>query len=120
VRGRVVDAAGAGISGASVTAYGGAIATTRNVTSDANGDYSLGWVPVGNYYISVASGGTTRVTPANVASGATSTVNFAFSTQVVFGGPRRRKPLGAAGPTQPNQRETVGHQRPSTTRRVEQ
>jgi hypothetical protein len=81
IRGRVIDAAGVGIGGASVTASGGVLSTSKTALTDGSGYYSMGWVPVGSYSLSAASGGITRVASTTVNSGSTSTVDFAFSTK---------------------------------------
>jgi hypothetical protein len=81
IRGRVAELGGAPVSGASITARGGVIATARTTLSDVNGDYSFGWIPVGTYELSATSGTVTHGASTTVIAGATSTVNFAFSSK---------------------------------------
>jgi len=75
--GTVKNAAGALISSATVKIVGGLISTSVTLTTNSSGVYVSGWLPVGNYTITVSKTGyTTKSMPATVATGTTSTFNF--------------------------------------------
>lgn len=81
LRGRVIDVSGLPVSGAVVAASGGVLATSKDVTTDGNGEYSMGWVPVGSYSLSATVGTIVRVASGSVSPGATTSVDFALSTK---------------------------------------
>src|SRR3569833_34027 len=53
IEGTVTDASGAAIAGARVTATDPATGTTRTITTDASGSYTLTEMPLGNYDVTV-------------------------------------------------------------------
>jgi large repetitive protein len=75
--GKVTNKSGAAISGATVKVTGGIVPTTVTVTTNSTGNYDSGWVPIGNYSITVSkSGFTTQTKNTTVTTGGTVTVNF--------------------------------------------
>ena len=81
IAGTVTNSSGAAISGAKVTITGGAIPTSKTVTTNATGNYSSSWIPVGtNYSVTASATGfaSQTVSPVTVSTGATNTINFAL------------------------------------------
>ncbi len=66
---------GNALPGAKLLISGGALRTWTTVTTDANGNFSAGWLPIGSYSITVTApdGSTIRAT-ASVGTGTTSTI----------------------------------------------
>jgi hypothetical protein len=76
----VKNSSGTAISGASVKITGGVIATTVNLTTNSTGNYGTGYIPVGQYTVTVsASGYVTQTKSGSVSSGATTTVSFTMT-----------------------------------------
>ncbi|HEY2030444.1 MAG TPA: carboxypeptidase regulatory-like domain-containing protein [Myxococcales bacterium] len=70
---------GAALTGVTVTATGGQIATTATDTTDSVGHYDEQWLPIGTYKVTCSKSGFTSVTVSGVvATGATTTVNCAL------------------------------------------
>jgi galactose oxidase-like protein/carboxypeptidase family protein/glyoxal oxidase-like protein/Kelch motif protein len=87
VAGTVKNTNGVALSGTTVTITGGNIATTLNLTTDANGNYNSGWIPIGNYTVTAAkSGYVSQTQSATVSAGVTSTVNFALAASTTTAG----------------------------------
>jgi hypothetical protein len=79
ISGFVRTAAGAAISGATVTVSGGLISTTKNLTTSSTGFYDAGWIPIGTYTVTASKSGVgTKSATATVSTGVTTTVNFSF------------------------------------------
>jgi PKD repeat protein len=78
LQGKVTSSSGSGIGGAKITFTGGVFNTTNSVTTDANGNYNAGWIPVGSYVISATASGVTKSSSASISAGVTTTVNFKF------------------------------------------
>jgi hypothetical protein len=79
LRGSTVTTVGAAVGGATVTITGGALKISKTMTSDAAGNYSTGWIPVGNYQVTVSkSGYNAGSSSATVNTGLTTTVVTAF------------------------------------------
>lgn len=77
--GRVTNALGTSISGATVKMVGGKLETTKIVTTDAAGNYASGWIPVGNYTVTVsAASHATKSTSTTVSTGVTRAVNVSL------------------------------------------
>jgi hypothetical protein len=75
----VKNSAGVLISSATVKIVGGLISTSVTLTTNSSGVYLSGWMPVGNYTITVSKTGyTTKSIPATMATGTTSTFNVAI------------------------------------------
>ncbi|HEX7284534.1 MAG TPA: carboxypeptidase regulatory-like domain-containing protein [Candidatus Angelobacter sp.] len=75
--GKVTNKSGGAISGATVKVTGGIVPTTVTITTNSTGNYDSGWVPIGNYSITVSkSGFTTQTKNTTVTTGGTVTVNF--------------------------------------------
>jgi uncharacterized membrane protein len=75
--GTVKNSAGASISSATVKVVGGVISTSATLTTNSSGVYLSGWLPIGNYTITVSKTGyTTQSAAATVATGTTSTFSF--------------------------------------------
>jgi hypothetical protein len=75
--GKVTNKSGAAISGATVKVTGGIVPTNVTVTTSSSGTYDSGWVPIGNYTITVSKQGFTQQTKnTTVTTGGTVTVNF--------------------------------------------
>ncbi|HEY2031041.1 MAG TPA: carboxypeptidase regulatory-like domain-containing protein [Myxococcales bacterium] len=75
-----VTHAGAALSGVTVTATGGQIATTATATTDSTGHYDEQWQPIGTYTVTCAKSGftTQTVSGVTVTTGGTTTVNCAL------------------------------------------
>jgi hypothetical protein len=81
--------AGTAVSGATITIQGGAIATTKTLTSSSTGTYASGWIPIGNYTVRVVkTGHTAQSKTTTVKVGATTTLSFT-GFQKNHGGLRR-------------------------------
>jgi PKD repeat protein len=78
LEGKVTKSSGAGIGGVKIIFSGGVFNTTHSVTTDANGNYNAGWIPVGNYKISATVSAVTHTSSASIAAGAVTHVNFTF------------------------------------------
>ena len=78
LKGKVSTSAGAGIASARVTFSGGVLNTTNSVLTDGLGNYSAGYIPIGNYTVAVSAAGATKTSNALISAGATTTVNFSF------------------------------------------
>jgi hypothetical protein len=77
ISGKVVNASGVAISGATVKMTGGLIATNVTVTTNSSGVYTSPWIPIGGYSVQASKSGLATVTKAvNVSTGATATLNF--------------------------------------------
>jgi hypothetical protein len=77
ISGTVKNAAGTGVSGATVTFKGGTLSNTISVKTSSTGAYSSVWIPVGSYTATVTlTGHTTQTKSATVTTGATTTLNF--------------------------------------------
>jgi hypothetical protein len=75
--GRVTNASGAGVAGASVKLTGGKLVTSKTISTDSAGSYASGWIPVGSYAVSVsASGFASKSSSTTVSTGLISTVNL--------------------------------------------
>jgi hypothetical protein len=79
VQGRVVDSSGAAMSNASVFFSGGVVQTRLTVTTDANGNYSTGWMTVGSYQVTASANGTQGFANTTVSSGASTTLNITLA-----------------------------------------
>ena len=76
IKGTITTSTGAAVAGATINFSGGSIATNKNVTSSSTGTYSSGWIPIGNYTVTVTNSGfTTQQKSVTITSGATTTVN---------------------------------------------
>lgn len=81
IRGRVVDAKGSAVAGATVTVAG----TDRATATDNNGDFSLAGVPAGTYTLSFALGDfTAQKEGVTVAAGQTARVDQSVDWEVSF------------------------------------
>ena len=78
LKGKVSTSSGSGIAGTKVIFTGGVFNTTNFVLTDASGNYNAGYIPIGNYIVSVTASGATKTSSITISSGATMTVNFAF------------------------------------------
>ena len=79
LKGRVVTAAGAGISGAHVDYSGSVLNTFGQITTDSNGYFNAGWVPAASYTVTVsASPSSFKTQYTAVNTGATTTLTFVF------------------------------------------
>jgi hypothetical protein len=76
--GKVTTSSGSGIGGAKITFKGGVFNTTRSVTTNANGNYNAGWIPVGSYVISTTVSGVTKTLSASIHAGVVTSVNLTF------------------------------------------
>ncbi|HJV48784.1 MAG TPA: TonB-dependent receptor [Geothrix sp.] len=66
VRGQIKDKGGKSVAGASVLLRNRETGLTRTVTSDAQGDYRIGLLPVGSYELTVTASGMRTVKDADV------------------------------------------------------
>jgi hypothetical protein len=74
--GKVTNTAGGAISGVTVHVVGGVVATNITKTTDVNGNFSAGWIPVGTYTVTFSKTGLTSQTKsASITAGVTTTVN---------------------------------------------
>ncbi len=74
---KVVNSAGAAVSGATVKFTGGIIATSVTGTTNTSGLFTTNWIPVGTYTVTAAkTGHTTQSKSATVSAGVTTTVTF--------------------------------------------
>ena len=78
LEGRVTTSGGAALAGVKITFAGGIFNTTNSVTTDANGNYYAGWIPVGNYLVSATVSGVTKTSSISIVAGVLDTVNFTF------------------------------------------
>lgn len=78
LEGKVSTSSGSGIGGATITFTGGVFNTTQSVTTDANGNYNAGWIPVGSYVISATVSGITHTSSTSINAGVVTSVNFTF------------------------------------------
>jgi hypothetical protein len=77
--GRVTNASGKAVAGAVIKITGGKMETSKTVTADSTGNFSSGWIPVGNYTVTVSAAGyASKSTSTTVSTGATSTVNVSL------------------------------------------
>jgi hypothetical protein len=77
ISGAVTAASGKAVASATVMISGGVVLTTVTTTTDANGHYQSGVVPVGSYQITVVKGAYTPQAKATAVSANTvATVNF--------------------------------------------
>ena len=76
IKGTVTNSSGGAIAGASVTITGGVLSTTKSLTTSLSGAYSSGWIPVGNYTITVQSGSLSKTQNVTLGTGQILTVNF--------------------------------------------
>jgi carboxypeptidase family protein len=75
--GKVTNQSGTAISGAKVVVAGGIVPTSVTLMTNSTGNYDSGWVPIGNYTITVTKTGYTMQTKnSTVSTGGTATVNF--------------------------------------------
>ncbi|HJQ02449.1 MAG TPA: carboxypeptidase regulatory-like domain-containing protein [Jatrophihabitans sp.] len=81
VTGTVTGAAGAALSGATITLQGGNLPTTDTVTSNSTGNYTSNWDPVGTYTVTCSATGYAdqTVTGVSITTGGLTTVNCALS-----------------------------------------
>ena len=74
--GKVTNTSGGAMSGVTVHVVGGVVATDITKTTDANGNFNAGWIPVGTYTVTFAKTGLTSQTKsATVTAGVTTSVN---------------------------------------------
>jgi PKD repeat protein len=78
LKGKISTSGGSGVGGVRITFTGGAFNSTNSVIADASGDYNAGYIPIGNYLVSVTASGVTKTSSVSIASGATTTLNFTF------------------------------------------
>ncbi len=77
LKGKVLSPAGASLSGATVTVKGGALKITKSVTTDAYGNFSTSWIPVGTYTVGAdLTGYQGASATATVSTGATTTLQL--------------------------------------------
>lgn len=75
LKGTVTSANGALLGGATITLKGGALKIVKTMTSDSKGNFSSGWIPVGDYSVMVTRYGYSGWSgSATVASGLTTTL----------------------------------------------
>jgi hypothetical protein len=81
VTGTVTGAGGAALSGATVTLQGGNLPTTDTVITDASGNYTSNWDPIGTYTVTCSAAGyaSQTVTGVAITTGGLTTVNCALS-----------------------------------------
>ncbi|MFL5312759.1 MAG: carboxypeptidase regulatory-like domain-containing protein [Myxococcales bacterium] len=79
---------GVALSGASVRAQGGQIATDATDTTDAAGHYDEGWLAIGSYTVTCSAAGFSpqTVTGVSVTTGGTTTVNCALASKGTVSG----------------------------------
>lgn len=78
LKGTTVTSVGAALGGATVTISGGALKISKTMTSDAAGNYSSGWIPIGTYKVTVSKSGYNAGTAsATVNTGLTTTLTVA-------------------------------------------
>jgi PKD repeat protein len=78
LEGRAITSSGLGIGGAKITFTGGVFNTTNSVTTDANGNYNAGWIPVGNYVITATVSGASKTSSTSIYAGVVDSVKFTF------------------------------------------
>ena len=82
VLGRVLDAQGSAIPGASVTARNGSTGFVRSVVSDTEGAYRLNALPVGEFGISVELAGFSTIDRKGIVVNVGQTITLDFSLKV--------------------------------------
>ena len=78
IKGTVSTTSGTAIAGASVTVNGGAVATSKSLTTSSTGAYSSSWIPVGNYTVTATTSSGSKSQTVTLNTGQTVTVNFTF------------------------------------------
>jgi len=81
VTGSVTGAGGAALSGATVTLQGGNLPTTDTVSTDASGNYTSNWDPIGTYTVTCSAAGyaSQTVSGVTISTGGLTTVNCTLS-----------------------------------------
>ncbi len=81
LQGTVTNTSGTAIGGALVTISGGVMSSTFSATTNSSGGYNFGWIPVGNYAVTVtASGYTSSTVTTTINTGQTTTLTVRLST----------------------------------------
>jgi len=78
LKGKVSTSGGLGIAGVRVTFTGGVFNTTNSVVTDASGNYNAGYIPIGNYAVSVTVSGDAKTSSVSISAGTTTALNFTF------------------------------------------
>lgn len=80
IKGTVTDAGGAVLPGVSIVAQGGAIATTKNLTTSSTGTYSTNWTSSGSYTLTYSKPGyATQTRTVTISAGQSAIVDVTMS-----------------------------------------
>ncbi len=116
IRGVVRGDAGAPVQNATVTAVNADNGAQFTATTDAQGAYSFGALPVGKYNITIQSAGLTAFRRTGVEAAMDKTRNARHHAE--RGERGGRGGIGAAGTTRPHRVSRAAHQRPRIERRA--
>ena len=83
LNGKVLDSAGAAISGATVTLKGGYAFTTKTLTTDSTGAFKSGWISTGSYTVTGTANSTTATASATVITGVTTNTTLKLGSGAI-------------------------------------